>query len=211
MTTDARPKELTWVKRVRVPGVASSDTVRRLAPVPTPRERLVAALADRPRTVAQLAQAFGLSQPTMLEQVRRALRDELIAEVEVAEGEKRFPAERYYATAVPVVRQPDRELLETACRGLAEDVATALAKKWGDLHAAFALTHLAREGWTFDDLWPYLHETMSQRVLERVGGVEGARRAPPHGLAWVEDLVGDVDDVDITTDAGSPHDEEETA
>ena len=209
MTTDARPKELTWVKRVRVPGAAVAPA-RSLAPVPTPRERLVAALADRPRTVAQPAQAFGLSQPTMLEQVRRALRDGLIAEVEVAEGEKRFRAERYYATAVPVIRQPDREVLEAACRGLAEDVATALAKNWGDLHAAFALTHLAREGWTFDDLWPYLQETMSQRVLERVGGVEGARRAPPHGLAWVED-VDDGDRLDFDGDAGSPHGEEETA
>ena len=209
MPTKARPKELTWVKRVRVPGIAPPAPVRLLGAAPTPRERLVAALADRPRTVAQLAQAFGLSQPTMLEQVRRALRDGLVAEAAGAEGERRLPAERYYATAVPVVRQPDRELLETACRGVAEDVAAALAKNWGDLHAAFALTHLAREGWTFDDLWPYLQATMSHRVLERVGGAGDARRAPPHGLAWVEEV--DETGMGSDSDAGSPQPEEETA
>ena len=190
--TTSKPKELRWVKQVRVPAPVSASpdrpTAPRPLPRPTPRERLVAALADRPRTVAQLAQAFGLSQPTMLEQVRRALRDGLISEVEVPEEERRFPAERYYATAVPVVRQPDRELLESACRGLAEDVATALAKNWGDVHAAFAMTHLAREGWEFNDLWPYLSDTIARRVFERVDGFVGAVAAPPHGLAWVEEI-----------------------
>ncbi len=181
-------KELRWVKQVRVPVPTSTSVPRPPTHVSTPRERLVAALADHPRTVAQLAQAFGLAQPTMLDQVRRALRDRLIIEVEVAAEERRYPAERYYATAVPVVRQPDREVLESACRVLAEDLAIALSKNWGDLHAAFALTHLAREGWTFNDLWPYLYETMSQRVLERVGGAGGDRQVPPHGLAWVEDI-----------------------
>ncbi len=83
--TNSTPKQLHWVKQVRVP--ASASPVPRPLPVtvPTPRERLVATLADRPRTVAQLAHTFGLSQPTMLEQVRRALRDGLIVEVQVAE------------------------------------------------------------------------------------------------------------------------------
>ncbi len=182
------PKQLRWVKQVRVPATTSS-TPAPMAAVPTARERLVAALADRPRTVAQLAQTFGLSQPTMLEQVRRAVRDGLIAEVEVAEEERRFPAERYYAMAVPVVRQPDRELIESACRGLADEVAAALARNWSDVHAAFAMTHLAREGWTFRDLWPYVHETIVGRVLEQVDGLGGATAVPPHGLAWVEDVA----------------------
>ena len=184
----SKPKELRWMKQVRVSASTRSSPPSRLTPLPTPRERLVAALADRPRTVAQLAQAFGLSQPTMLDQVRRALRDGVIVEVAVAEDERRFPAERYYATAVPVIRQPDRELLESACRGLADDVVEALAKRWGDVHAAFALTHLAREGWAFADLWPYLNETISRRVVERVGGLGGIAAVAPHGLAWVEEL-----------------------
>jgi len=208
--TTSKPKELRWVKQVRVPASAAPSLAPlpgpRPLPVPTPRERLVAALADRPRTVAQLAQAFGLAQPTMLDQVRRALRDGLIIEVEVAEEERRFAVERYYATAVPVVRQPDRELLETACRGLADDVAAALAKNWGDVHAAFALTHLAREGWAFNDLWPYLNETISRRLLERVDGFGGAAVVPPHGLAWVEEF----DEYD-ETDAEPARGEERTA
>ena len=183
-----RPKQLHWVKQVRVPAPVPSPITALPAP-PTPRERLVAALADRPRTVAQLAQAFGLSQPTMLEQVRRALRDGLITEVAVAAEERRFPSERYYAPAVPVVRGPDRELLESACRALADDMAAAFAKNRGDVRAAFALTHLAREGWEFDDVWPYLHDMIARLVAERVGGVRPGASIPAHGLAWVEDIA----------------------
>ena len=109
-----RWKQLHWFKQIQVPAPPSAALASPEAAVPTTRERLIAALADRPRTVAQLAQAFDLSQPTVLEHVRRGLRDGLIVEVQVAEGEKRFAAERYYAPAVPVIRQPDQELLQSA-------------------------------------------------------------------------------------------------
>ena len=88
-----------------------------------------------------------------------------------------------------MIRQPDRELLESACRGLADEVAAALARNWSDVHAAFVMTHLAREGWTFHDLWPYVHETIARRVLDRVEGLGSAGVLPPHGLAWVEDVA----------------------
>jgi DNA-binding transcriptional ArsR family regulator len=180
---------LRWVKQVQVPVPPTATPAPIEAAALSTRDRLVAALADRPRTVAQLAQAFGLSQPTVLEQVRRALRDGLIVEVEVAEEEKRFAAERYYAPAVPVIRQPDRELLQSACRALADEAARALSRRQGDLQAAFAMTTLAREGWTFDDLWPYLHETVCRLALERVAGTAGPATPQPHGLAWVEDIA----------------------
>lgn len=179
----ARSKELHWVKQVRVPGTAS------LAVAPTAaRDRLIAALAERPRTVAQLAQTFGLSQPTVLEQVRRALRDRLIVEVQIPEGEKRFAAERYYGPAVPVIRQPDHDLFESACRALANDLAAGLTENWADLQAAFAVTHLAREGWTFDDLWPYLQGTIVRLATERIGGGVHAVPNAAHGLVWIQDL-----------------------
>ena len=182
-------KQLRWVKQVQVP-VTPAPVFAPPPTVPaTPRERLVAALADRPRTVAQLAGAFGLSQPTMLEQVRRALRDGLIVEVQVAGEEKRFAAERYYATAVPVVRQPDRELLESACRAPANELARVLTQSLGDLQAAFAMTTLAREGWRLDDLWPYLQATLLRLALERVEGFPEPAPPQPHGLAWVEDVA----------------------
>ena len=185
----SRTTELRWVKRARVPVPAAPADAARPVPLPTPRERLVAALAERPRTVAQLAQAFGLAPPTMLEQVRRALRDGLIVEVEVDQAEKRFAAERYYAPAVPVIRQPDRELLQSACRGLAEEVAATLARNRGDLEAAFALTHLAREGWAFAALWLYLRDMIDRLVAERVEGFVGSGAAAPHGLAWMEEVA----------------------
>ncbi|MDP9375736.1 MAG: helix-turn-helix domain-containing protein [Chloroflexota bacterium] len=181
-------KQLRWIADRRVPvppaaGRASADAA------PTPRERLVAALADRPRTVAQLAQTFGLSQPTMLEHVRRALRAGLIVEVAVAEGERRFAAERYYATAVPVIRQPDQEVLQSACRALAGEIGRVLSRSQGDLRSAFAMTALARDGWTFDDLWPYLHETIGRLALQQAADLPQPVAPRRHGLAWVEDLA----------------------
>ena len=193
-------KQLRWVKQVQVPAPVSTASVA--APdtaVPTTRERLIAALADRPRTVAQLAEAFGLSQPTVLEHTRRALRDGLIVEVQVAPGERRFAAERYYAPTVPVIRAPDREMLESACRALAEDMADALTRHQGDLQAAFAMTSLAREGWVFADLWPYFHETTRRLALGHDTGTLAPTRLAPHGLAWVEEVDEFAIDLDGTT------------
>lgn len=184
--TAANAKHLHWVKQVAVPARPA------LSPRPIPfssRDRLVAALADRLRTVAQLAQIFGLSQPTMLEQVRRALADELIAEVAVAPEERRFAAERYYAPAVPVIRAPDAEVLESACRAVADEVAVVLRRNWGDVLSAFAVTHLARDGWTADDLWPYMSETIQRLTQSKLGDVVNPVASPSHGLAWVEEIV----------------------
>lgn len=188
MTNDRKRKHLQWTRQVDVPPSVGSASAPPDAIVLSTRERLIAALADRPQTVAQLAQAFGLAQPTVLDQVRRALRDGLIVEVTVAAEEKRFAAERYYAPAVPVIRQTDRELLEAACRALAADVASALLRHEGDLRAAFALTTLAREGWTFEDLRPYLGDTTQRLALGHDAGAS-PRQFPAHGLAWVEESV----------------------
>jgi transposase-like protein len=190
--TTATGKQLHWIKQVQAPPTpALGATPRRALPFSS-RDRLVAALADRPRTVAQLAHAFGVSQPTMLEQVRRALRDGLIVEVEVAAAERRFAVERYYAPAVPVIRAPDRELLENACRAAAAEAVAVLRRNWSELLAAFAMTHLARDGWTVDDVWPYMEETIHRLVRERMGDVVSANPPPVHGLAWVEEIV-DID------------------
>lgn len=125
----------------------------------------------------------------MLEQIRRTVRDGLIVEVEVSAAERRFAAERYYAPAVPVVRQPDRELLETACWGLTNDIAATVARQWGDVEAAFALTHLTREGWSVDDLQPYLQDTLARLVAEQLGRAAPLAKLQCHGLAWMEEVA----------------------
>jgi DNA-binding transcriptional ArsR family regulator len=182
-------KQLRWVKQVQVSPAAPSGQVPPEGAAPTTRERLVAALADRPQTVAQLARSFGLSQPTVLEHVRRAVGEGLLVEVQVPAAERRFVAERYYAPAVPVIRQPDRELLESACRSLAGEIADTLARHQGDLRAAFAMTTLAREGWAFGDLWPYLHATIERIARQHGLGFPLSIHPPLHGLAWVEDVA----------------------
>lgn len=182
------PKRLHWIRQSYVPevitwsaaGGASSDR----------RERLVAALADQPRTVAQLARQFGLSQPSMLEHVRRAVQDGLVVEVQVPDEERRFPSERYYGPAVPVIRGPDRELLASACRAVADDIAKSVASNLGDMHATFAMTALAGEGWSFDEIWPYMSDTINRLVEERLASIMRPTDLTARGLAWVEEAAG---------------------
>jgi hypothetical protein len=177
-----RPQRLHWLKQVQVPDVGVARTAV------TARERLVGALAERPLTVAQLAQRFGVAQPTLLEQVRRAVRDGLIVEVDVPDEQRRYSSERYYAPAVPVIRAQDRDLLEPACRAIASELAAVLTRNEADLRAAFELTHLAQEGWQIRDLWPYLQDTVFQLALDRVTSFDAGSGPQPHGLAWVEEI-----------------------
>jgi len=171
-------KQLHWTKQVQVPPMVSLGAAGRAPGTPSARERLIAALAERPQTVAQLAASFGLSQPTVLDHVRRALRDGVIIEVEVAAMERRFAAERYYAPSVPVIRAQDRELIGSACRAVAHDIAATMAAHRADLEAAFAMTTLAREGWAFADLGPYLDETI-RRLAPRHDTDMRSHRPPP--------------------------------
>lgn len=201
-------KQLRWVNQVQIPGPPPIGPGCPSVTSPTARERLVAALADRPQTVAQLAESFKLSQPTVLDHVRRALRDGLIVEVQVAATERRFAAERYYAPTVPVIREPDRELLESACRALAEDMAAVLARHQGDLRAAFAMTSLAREGWAFVELWPYLHEMIHRLAHGYGSGMPPPIQLSPHGLAWVEEADEFALDLDGTTAVQAERQEE---
>lgn len=179
-------KRLRWIKQVQVSPRGSVKPTLGDAAAPTARERLVAALAERPQTVAQLAASFGLSQPTVLDHVRRALRDGVIIEVEVAPTERRFAVERYYAPAVPVIRAQDRELIESACRAVARDIAASMVAHRADIEAAFAMTTLAREGWTFAELGPYLDETI-RRLASQHDTAMLPHHTPSHGLAWVEE------------------------
>jgi len=135
----------------------------------------------------------------MLEHTRRALRDGLIVEVEVDAAARRSAAERYYAPAVPVIRAHDRELIASACQAAARDIAAAMVAHRADLEAAFAMTTLAREGWSFTDLGPYLDETIRRLALRHDTDMLPLRSLSAHGLAWVEE----VDDFAIEV-AGDP-------
>lgn len=201
-----RSKQLRWVKQVQVaagmPAVAAADAG------PTTRERLVAALADRPRTVAQLAQAFGLAQPTVLEHIRRAVRDGLVAETDAMDGERRSAVERYYSPTVPVIRQPDRDLLHSACQAVANEFSASLERGRADLEASYAMTTLAREGWSFQALWPYMRETIHSLALAQTTGFATPAAIPAHGLAWVEERDLDGARVDVDSTNGAQHEEE---
>lgn len=190
MTANSGTKVIRWVRQVQAPGGASPAPLPALAPA----ERLLLALADGPRTVAQLAQQFALAQPTVLEQVRRAVLRGLIVEVQVPQAERRFAGERYYAPAVPVIRPPDREILETACYAVAAALAAALREQQAAIVGAVVLTNLYRDGWHIAQLWPYLQETIYRLALERAPGLSAPAALGPDGPVWLEIFPGEPGD-----------------
>jgi len=98
-----------------------------------------------------------------------------------------------------VIRAQDRELIESACRAVAHDIAATMAAHRADLEAAFAMTTLAREGWSFTALGPYLDETIRRLAAQHGTDMLSPKTPPSHGLAWVENF----DDFAIES-AGDP-------
>src|SRR5437763_15292379 len=58
------------------------------------KEEILNLVAQEPRTISQVAEALGLSAPSVHAHVREMLRSELLREA--VEWEKSHPAERYY-------------------------------------------------------------------------------------------------------------------
>src|SRR6185437_14177342 len=68
------------------------------------REEVLNLVAQEPRTISQLAEALGLSVPSIHKHVTEMLNSELLRES--AEWERKHPAERYYEPNFLVVK-PD--------------------------------------------------------------------------------------------------------
>ena len=83
--------------------------------------------AQAPKTISQIAEALGLSVPSVHTHVREMLKSELLRAV--VQWEKTHPAERYYEPNFPVMRETEFTELCSICDELAIKVATLLLKK----------------------------------------------------------------------------------
>jgi len=151
------------------------------------KERILNALAAQPRTIAQLAELLGISQPAVHRHVAELALSELIREVEVPQAGRRSGVERYYQPAFPVVLDADRALLEPMVQDLATDIAVAFRQRQEPLAEAFARTSLPARGDTFEALLHYLFATAARTARAQLEA-EGALPAwPEHadGSRWV--------------------------
>src|SRR5215210_8747920 len=90
------------------------------------KEEILNLVAQEPKTISQVAEALGLSAPSIYAHVSDMLKSELLREA--VEWEKTHPAERYYEPNFPVIREDEAEELCRLCDDLASKVA-ALFKK----------------------------------------------------------------------------------
>src|ERR671921_1242398 len=85
------------------------------------KEEILNLVAREPRTISQVAEALGLSAPSVHAHVGDMMRSELLREA--VEWEKTHPAERYYEPNFPVIREAEAEELCALCQDLSARVA----------------------------------------------------------------------------------------
>lgn len=149
------------------------------------KEQILNLVADKPKTIAQLAKSLKLSQPSVHTHVGEMMRSELLRESE--EWEKRYPTERYYEPNFPVVKQEERALFEKLCREMAERVAALFEKNAPRMERTFRKTNLKERGWEFSDIAQYIYahvQRNARQILEERGALP-PRQRHENGAEWV--------------------------
>lgn len=149
------------------------------------KELILNQVAQEPRTIAQIAKALSISQPTIHTHINDMMASELLRESE--EWEKRYPAERYYEPNFPIVKAEQRAKFDSLCRVMAEQVAGLFEGKRTQLERAFKQTTLDEHGWEFSDVTQYLFACVqrgARRILEERGALP-PRQKHKNRLDWV--------------------------
>jgi DNA-binding transcriptional ArsR family regulator len=149
------------------------------------KERVLNALARRPKTIAHLAKELGLSQPTIHTHVTDMLKSELLCES--AAQVKKHPAENYYEPNFPVLKAADRAAFEPICRAMSERLADLFEKQRTQLKLAIEKTGLPDEGCEFSALAQYFYASVQRgaRKLLEERGVLPPREKHKNGAEWL--------------------------
>jgi DNA-binding transcriptional ArsR family regulator len=149
------------------------------------KEEILNLVAREPGTISQLAEALGLSAPSVHSHVSDMLKSELLREA--VEWEKTHPAERYYEPNFPVIKQEEAAGLCELCDDLASKVADLFKKHRRKLEQVFRETPLAERGWDFAEVAQFVYASVqrgAREMLEQDGTL-----APPkthrNGVEWV--------------------------
>jgi DNA-binding transcriptional ArsR family regulator len=148
------------------------------------KERVLNAVARRPKTIAHLAKELGLSAPTVHAHVNDLLKSELLRAS--AGREKRHPAENYYEPGFPVIKSVDSVAFDPICEAMAERLADLFEARQVQLRSALEKTGLADEGWQFPDVAQYLFACVQRGARERLEerGVLPRRERHENGTEW---------------------------
>ncbi len=134
------------------------------------REEILNRLHEKPRTIAQLAKATKLAQPTIFRHVNDLVKSGLLKEFDP--DEKDYVVERYYRPNFPVVSQQDQDLFEADVSPLSNEIANLFAERLPDLKQKFARSESSNDGWSFEEFAHYLVHLIqrdARRLLEEKG------------------------------------------
>src|SRR5829696_5758316 len=149
------------------------------------KEEILNLVAQEPRTISQLAEALGLSAPSVHTHVSDMLKSELLREA--VEWEKTHPAERYYEPNFPVIRQGEAAELCALCDDLAAKVADLFKRHRRKLEQVFRETPLAGRGWDFAEVAQFVYASVQRGARERLerDGTLAPPRSHRNGAEWV--------------------------
>ena len=149
------------------------------------KEEILNLVAREPRTISQVAEALGLSAPSVHAHVGDMLKSELLREA--VEWEKTHPSERYYEPNFPVIREAEAEELCALCHELAAKVADLFRKQRPRLERSFRATPLAERGWDFSEVAQCIYARIQRgaRELLQDDGTLAPPKARGNGVEWV--------------------------
>ena len=160
------------------------------------KEEILNLVAREPMTISQIAEALGLSAPSVYAHISDMLKSELLREA--AEWEKTHPSERYYEPNFPVIKADEAAALCGLCDDLAVKMAALFKKQQRQLERAFSETLLAERGWDFAEVAQFVFASVqrgARELLEQDGTLAPpkARRNGVEWVFWAEEPKGDAD------------------
>lgn len=149
------------------------------------KEEILNLVAQEPRTISQLAEALGLSAPSVHTHVSDMLKSELLREA--VEWEKTHPAERYYEPNFPVIKAEEAAELCELCDDLASKVADLFKKHRRKLEKVFRETPLAERGWEFAEVAQFVFASVQRGAREMLeqDGTLASPKSHRNGVEWV--------------------------
>ena len=149
------------------------------------KEEILNVLAHGPNTITQIAEALGLSAPSVHTHVSDMLRSELLREAK--DYEKTHPAERYYEPNFPVFKAEECEKFMALCEEMSRQLVTIFEKRRPKMERAFRKTGLREQGWKLSDITQCLFANMyrSARTQLEQRGLLSSREKHANGAQWI--------------------------
>jgi DNA-binding transcriptional ArsR family regulator len=149
------------------------------------KEEILNVLAQGPNTITQIAEALGLSAPSVHTHISDMVRSELLREA--VEWEKTHPAERYYEPNFPVFKAEECAEFMALCEDMSKDLVSMFEKKRQKMERAFRKTGLSKQGWELSDITQCLFANMyrSARTKLEKRRLLSPREKHRNGVKWI--------------------------